>query len=93
MNIKKLINELKDTESFIETNEKAGLIFTPNVNGAYGCYNVANTLNTIYQNKVGWFSGDIPKRDIYDEKTAVKQPVLDMYKEEREQILKELPRI
>ncbi|NDV43063.1 DEAD/DEAH box helicase [Flagellimonas sediminis] len=70
--LKKLINELKDTESFIETTEKAGLIFTPNVNGAYGCYNVANTLNTIYQNKVGWFSGDIPKRDIYDERTGRK---------------------
>lgn len=78
--LKKLINELKDTESFIETNEKAGLIFTPNVNGAYGCYNVANTLNTIYQNKVGWFSGDIPKRDIYDEQTGRKigkEPVMN----------------
>jgi hypothetical protein len=35
------------------------------------------------------FYAGMPK-DIYDEKTAVKQPVLDMYKEEREQILKEL---
>jgi len=70
--LKKLINELKDTESFIETTEKAGLIFTPNVNGAYGCYQVSNTLNTIYQNKVCWFSGDIPKRDVYDEKTGRK---------------------
>ncbi len=25
-----------------------------------------------YQNKVGWFSGDIPKRDIIDEKTGKK---------------------
>ena len=67
--LKKLINELKDTEGFTETKEKAGLIFTPNVNGAYGCYQVSNTLNTIYQNQVGWFSGDIPKRDIFDETT------------------------
>lgn len=70
--LKKLINELKDTESFIETTDKAGLIFTPNVNGAYGCYQVSNTLNTLYQNKVSWFSGDIPKRDVYDEKTGRK---------------------
>jgi ATP-dependent DNA helicase RecQ len=78
--LKKLINELKDTEGFTETKEKAGLIFTPNVNGAYGCYQVSNTLNTIYQNQVGWFSGDIPKRDIYDENTRRKtgsEPVMN----------------
>lgn len=66
--LKKLLNELKNTESFIENPQKAGLIFTPNVNGAYGCYQVSNTLNTLYQNKVSWFSGDIPKIDEYDEK-------------------------
>jgi ATP-dependent DNA helicase RecQ len=74
-----LINELKDTESFIETTDKAGLIFTPNVNGAYGCYQLSNTLNTLYQNKVSWFSGDIPKRNVYDEKTGRKigtEPVM-----------------
>ena len=77
--LKKLITDLKDTESFIETTDKAGLIFTPNVNGAYGCYQVSNTLNTLYQNKVSWFSGDIPKRDVYDEKTGRKigtEPVM-----------------
>lgn len=70
--LKELITELKDTEGFIETTDKAGLIFTPNVNGAYGCYQVSNTLNALYQNKVSWFSGDIPKRDVYDEKTGRK---------------------
>ena len=78
--LKKIINELKDTENFIETTDKAGLIFTPNVNGAYGCYQVSNTLSTLYQNKVNWFSGDIPKRDVYDEKTGRKigtEPVMN----------------
>lgn len=78
--IKELLQDLKDTESFIETTEKAGLVFTPNVNGAYGCYQVSNTLNTLYQNKVSWFSGDIPKRDVYDEKTGRKigtEPVMN----------------
>lgn len=78
--LRELLEDLKDTESFTENDEKAGLIFTPNVNGAYGCYNVANTLNTIYQNKVGWFSGDIPKRDVYDERTGRKtgtEPVMN----------------
>lgn len=78
--IKELLEELKDTEGFIETTEKAGLVFTPNVNGAYGCYQVSNTLNTLYQNKVSWFSGDIPKRDVFDEKTGKKigtEPVMN----------------
>jgi len=78
--IKELLQDLKDTESFIETTEKAGLVFTPNVNGAYGCYQVSNTLNTLYQNKVSWFSGDIPKRDVYDEKTGRKigtEPIMN----------------
>jgi len=61
-----LLKDLNDTEDFIETKEKAGLIFTPHVNGAYGCFQVSNTLNTLYQNKVSWFSGDIPKKDVYD---------------------------
>lgn len=92
--IRELLEELKNTESFTENDEKAGLIFTPNVNGAYGCYNVANTLNTIYQNKVGWFSGDIPKRDVYDEKTGIKtgtEPVMkrDEFNKYKQQIQKD----
>jgi ATP-dependent DNA helicase RecQ len=77
--LQNLISELKDTEGFIETIDKAGLIFTPNVNGAYGCYQISNMLNTHFQNKVSWFSGDIPKRDVYDEKTGRKigsEPVM-----------------
>jgi len=77
--IKSLLSDLQDTESFIETTEKAGLVFTPNVNGANGCFQVSNTLNTVYQNKVSWFSGDIPKRDVYDQQTGRKtgtEPVM-----------------
>ncbi|MDR7695192.1 helicase-related protein [Riemerella anatipestifer] len=78
--LQNLIEELKNTENFIETTEKAGLVFTPNVNGAYGCYQVSNILNTLYQNKVSWFSGDIPKRDVYDEKAGKKirtEPIMN----------------
>ena len=77
--IENLINELKDTEYFLENTEKAGIIFTPNVNGGVGCFAVSNFLNSRYQNKVSWFSGDIPKRDVYDEKTSRKtgtEPVM-----------------
>ena len=77
--IQKLLEELKDTESFTETTEKIGLIFTPYINDTYGCYSVANRLNTLFPKQVGWFSGDIPKRDVYDNKTGRKigkEPVM-----------------
>ncbi len=64
--LQNLVTELANKEGLTETKEKAGLIFTPNVNGAYGCFQVSNTLNTLFQNKVCWFSGDIPKRDVLD---------------------------
>lgn len=65
--IQVLLNELHNTENFIETNEKAGLVFTPNVNGAFGCFSVSNTLNALYQNKVSWYAGSIPTRAVYNE--------------------------
>lgn len=74
-----LIKELVDKDGFIETEEKAGLVFTPNVNGDYGCYSISNFLNTLYQKKVNWFSGDIPKVDEFDNngnKTGRKIPVM-----------------
>ncbi|WP_221390980.1 DEAD/DEAH box helicase [Dyadobacter sp. NIV53] len=96
--IKELLEELKDTESFTEDEEKAGLVFTPNVNGAYGCYQVSNTLNTIYQNKVSWFSGDIPKRDVIDQNTGRKigtEPIMvrdefNKFKQKVQKILKKI---
>ncbi|OFX56895.1 MAG: hypothetical protein A2046_00060 [Bacteroidetes bacterium GWA2_30_7] len=59
--IQSLINELRENESFTETKEKAGIIFTPNVNGNYGCFPLSNHVNIYYQNKVNWFSGEVPK--------------------------------
>lgn len=92
--IESLINELKDTEDFLENTEKAGIIFTPNVNGGVGCFAVSNFLNSRYQNKVSWFSGDIPKRDVYDEKTSRKtgtEPVMkrDEFNKFKQQVQKD----
>jgi ATP-dependent DNA helicase RecQ len=63
--IENLINELKDTEDFIESKEKSGIIFTPNVNGGVGCFAVSNFLNSRYENKVNWYSGSVPTRKIW----------------------------
>lgn len=38
-----------------------GLIFTPHVNGDYGCYNVANILFKTLKTDVRWYSGEVPK--------------------------------
>ena len=57
-----LIEKLKKEEHFLENDEKAGLIFTPNVNGQKGCYALCNNLNNSYQGKVEWYSGSIPSK-------------------------------
>jgi len=60
--LKEMLKELNKKEGlFKDDSTKAALIFTPFINGTYGCYHVAHTLSTIYPNKVKWFSGSKPK--------------------------------
>ncbi|MDR0619911.1 MAG: DEAD/DEAH box helicase [Bacteroidales bacterium] len=66
-NLEKILKKLKDEENFTKNKEKAGIVFTPYVNSDYGCYKVSNILNRIYENKVSWFSGDVPRVSDYDE--------------------------
>ena len=58
-NNKKLdhLNELLDKEGVLEQKQKATLVFTPHVNGRYGCYGLANQLPT---SKAKWYSGEVP---------------------------------
>ena len=82
---KRQIYELLETlreEGFLENNEKAGIIFTPNVNGDVGCYNVCNYINNIYgTKKANWYSGSIPKIYIHNERIDVMtQDEFDEYK-------------
>lgn len=77
--LQELLKDLVDSEHLTETDAKAAVIFTPNVNGAFGCYNVSNYLNTLYPHKSNWFAGDIPKVDEYNAqgyKTGRKLPVM-----------------
>lgn len=60
--LKKLLKELNDTGGLFDGSEKAGLVFTPYVNGAYGSYSVYNKLAISYPKKVNWYSGSVPKR-------------------------------
>ncbi len=86
--LQSLINDLVDSEGLTVTNEKAALVFTPNVNGNYGCYSVYTFLNSLYQGKVNWFAGDVPEVDEYDDrgiKTGRKVTIMssDEFKEHR----------
>lgn len=55
------LNELKSNDGFLDHSNKAGLVFTPNVNWDFGCYTVANKLNMHYEGKVKWYSGEMPR--------------------------------
>lgn len=72
---------------------KATIIFTPHVNGGYGCYTLSNRLNKLYPNQVNWYAGSSPKSPsgipIFDDKTLndYKQQVQKDFKEDKYQIL------
>jgi ATP-dependent DNA helicase RecQ len=75
-----LLKELADNEDLTETDEKAAIIFTPNVNGNFGCYAISNQLNTIFPGKSNWYSGDVPRVHEYDNhgnRTGRRIPVLE----------------
>jgi ATP-dependent DNA helicase RecQ len=58
------LNQLQEQEGWDTSDEKAALVFTPNVNGPYGCYGVSSNMNTVYPGKVSWFSGEVPRRNV-----------------------------
>lgn len=58
--LKQKLDELNRKDDFLDHSNNAGLAFTPNVNGEFGCYTVSNKINTIYKKKVMWYSGDTP---------------------------------
>ena len=58
-----------------------GLIFTPHVNGDYGCYMVANKLAAALNTDVRWYSGEVPKKRINGNKVPVmRKKEFDNYK-------------
>jgi ATP-dependent DNA helicase RecQ len=74
------ILELVNTDGFLENSPNAGLVFTPHVNGAFGCYSLSNNLNGIRKDKVRWYSGEVPTVDEYNtrgNKTGNKLAVLN----------------
>jgi len=57
-------NELEfviDEHALLEQKDKATLVFTPHVNGEFGCFYVSNKINLLRQNSSKWYSGEVPK--------------------------------
>lgn len=60
----KKIKNLNEVQKVLESNgddSKCGIIFTPHVNGKRGCYDLANSLSSNLNVKVGYYSGSKPK--------------------------------
>jgi ATP-dependent DNA helicase RecQ len=63
--LKKLLEKKYQEEDIFNINSidtKCGLIFTPNVNGPYGCYGLASSLSNFFGVKIEFYSGSEPKR-------------------------------
>lgn len=61
--ISRIIGELNDNDSVLALNgseSKCGLIFTPTVNGAQGCYKLSTSLAQEFRTPVKFYSGQVP---------------------------------
>jgi ATP-dependent DNA helicase RecQ len=61
--IKTFLHKLNDNENVLTPQDnasKCGIIFTPHVNGAKGCYKLALTLEQEFRTPVKYYSGQVP---------------------------------
>lgn len=57
---RKALVELLEKNLVWQQEHKNGIIFTPYVNGDYGCYDVSKDLEGHFGISVGWFAGSVP---------------------------------
>lgn len=75
---KDLVTKLNKEENFGKGD--AALVFTPFVNGPFGCHTVAMEMTQSFPNKVAWFANESPEISVFDQKTGKKtgfKPILD----------------
>lgn len=71
-NKKDILMGLLNSENIIKHSDKASIIFTPNVNGNVGCYQLSNYINQEYPEISSWYAGSCPTErgiPIMDSKT------------------------
>ncbi len=64
--IKTLINNLNQTQGVLTpkgNNSRCGIVFTPSVNGAKGCYKLSLSLEQEFRTPIKFYSGKIPSID------------------------------
>ena len=62
--IKSFITELNDIENILTPkgkDSKCGIIFTPHVNGAKGCYQLSSALEQEFRTPIKFYSGQVPR--------------------------------
>ncbi len=68
----KLVSEMEGKwNSDREDGNKAGIIFTPTVNGAKGCHSLAGRISTLLKMDVRYFSGSAPKMGGLQERLSI----------------------
>jgi ATP-dependent DNA helicase RecQ len=61
--VKRVLSEFNDKEDIFSLkgkNSRCGIIFTPTVNGAKGCYSLSKTLSTYFDTPIKYYSGSTP---------------------------------
>lgn len=92
------LKEVVSENSLFSNTENATILFTPFVNGGYGCYGLYNNLSREFQEYsevMGWFSGECPKNQggnrepIMDSSSfrEYKQTIQNEFKDNRKYIL------
>lgn len=80
---------LFDKNGIPKDREKATLIFTPNVNGASGCLQLADTLSKHFPNQVAWYSGRCPNMPGQENVPLMTEKQFDEYKKETQHRFKD----
>lgn len=84
--------QILSKEGIPSATDKATIVFTPTVNGDYGCYPLFKTLNARFPNQVMWYAGQSPKEQgmkLFDNVVLnrIKQETHTAFKEDKYQIL------
>jgi len=87
-----IINAMNNKADIVTKRDKytySGIIFTLNVNGKKGCYELSNQLSQKYQTNIPFYSGEKPKKEMVSAQrfTKYKTGIQDSFKKDEVPIL------
>lgn len=80
--ISRILKELNEKESVLTPNgkeSKCGLIFTPTVNGAKGCYKLSTSLEQEFRTPIKFYSGQVP---VVEKQAIMTSDAFEKYKKQ-----------